>query len=74
METAVEILKTVVPLGLMAWVARGQHRDDKSDDKVADLTTRVSKLEEHRQFLEAMMARIEARFDKLETKLERREP
>jgi chaperonin cofactor prefoldin len=56
----------------MAWVARGQQRGDKNNDMVTGLDKRVTSLEEHRQFLESLMSKIDTRFDKLEAKLERR--
>jgi hypothetical protein len=53
-------------------VARGQTRGDKNNDMVAGLDKRVTSLEEHRQFLESLMSKIDSRFDKLEAKLEKR--
>lgn len=71
-DQAISIVITLVPLVLMAWVARGQQKGDKNDERVGDLDKRVSVLEEHRQFLSTLMAKIDSRFDKLEAKLEHR--
>lgn len=63
---------SVVSTIAIAIVARSGQRSDKNNDLVASIDKRVTSLEEHRQFLESLMAKIDARFDKLESKLEKR--
>jgi len=63
----------VVSTIAIAIVARAGQRSDKNSDLVTGLDKRVSVLEEHRQFLESLMAKIDLRFDKLEAKLENRQ-
>ena len=73
MEPAVIIagLSLVTTIAITV-VARGNQRSDKNNDLVAGLDKRVTSLEEHRQFLESLMTKIDLRFDKLEAKLEKR--
>lgn len=63
---------SVVSTIAIAVVARSSQRSDKNTDLVAGLDKRVTSLEEHRQFLESLMTKIDLRFDKLEAKLEKR--
>jgi hypothetical protein len=73
MEPAVIIagLSLVTTIALTV-VARGNQSRDKNNDLVISIDKRVTSLEEHRQFLESLMAKIDLRFDKLEAKLEKR--
>ncbi len=73
MEPAVIIagLSLVTTIAITV-VARGNQSRDKNSDLVNSIDKRVTSLEEHRQFLESLMAKIDSRFDKLEAKLEKR--
>jgi hypothetical protein len=72
MDIALKLIESMAPMLIMAWVARGVARGDKQSDRMNDMDKRVSVLEEHREFLNSLMAKIDARFDKLESKLEAR--